>query len=327
MNMKHLLATTAIVALAGAANAAETQTNQTQAGTATEARTVQMQDLAFVASPSMYSHLASELIGLTVYSSDATDAETIGEIQDLVIADNGEIEAVVIGVGGLLGVGERNVAIEFEHLAWVAYQGDEQQARLVLGTTVEQLESAPEFDISVLQSEPGERLFGVQNPDGTTALVPHAPMAPDGTQRIDETAMAPETGTQVGDQPVMEQPDQLATVPGSNMFDVDVVTISANDLIGATVYSAENDNVGSVNDVLLAEDGTIEAVVLDIGGFLGIGVKPVAISFDGLSIRRDENNNLFVYTAFVRDQLDTAPDYDKDRYLNERDSMLLRTTG
>jgi sporulation protein YlmC with PRC-barrel domain len=327
MIMKHLLATAAIVALAGAANAAETQVNQTQAGTATEARIVQMQDLAFVASPSMHSHLASELIGLTVYSSDATDAEAIGEIQDLVIADNGEVESVVIGVGGLLGVGERNVAVEFEHLAWVAYQGDQQQARLVLGATVEQLESAPEFDISALQTEPGERLLGVQNPDGTTALAPDGQTAPDATQLVEETAMAPETSTEVGDQPIVEQPDQLAAVPGSSMTDVDVETISANDLIGATVYSAEDDNVGSVNDVLLAEDGTIEAVVLDIGGFLGIGVKPVAISFDGLSIRRDENNNLFVYTAFIRDQLDAAPDYDKDRYLNERDSMLLRTTG
>lgn len=320
MKMKHLLATTAIVALAGAANAAETQTNQTQAGTATEAQTMQIQDLAFVASPSMDAHLASNLIGLTVYSSAATDAEPIGEIQDLVIAQDGDIEAVVIGVGGLLGVGQRNVAVEFEHLAWVAYQGDEQQARLVLGTTVERLEGAPEFDISVLQTEPGERLFGVKNPDGTTAR------APDATQPVDETAMAPDATTQVGE-PIAEQPDQLAVALDAGMVDVDVGTISANDLIGATVYSVENDNVGSVNDVLLAEDGTIEAVVLDIGGFLGIGVKPVAIAFDGLAIRRDENNNLFVYTAFIRDQLDTAPDYDKDRYLNERDSMLLRTTG
>lgn len=120
----------------------------------------------------------------------------------------------------------------------------------------------------------------------------------------------------------------MAATPDSAGFtNVDVATISTNDLIGATVYSAQEENVGSVNDVLLSDDGTIDAVVLDIGGFLGIGAKPVAIGFDDITVRRDQNNNLYVYTMFTRDQLDLAPDYDQDRYLTERETMRLQTVN
>src|SRR4051812_32966762 len=53
---------------------------------------------------------ASELIGETVYGSDTAKADTIGEIDELIVDANGKISAAVIGVGGFLGVGEKRVA-------------------------------------------------------------------------------------------------------------------------------------------------------------------------------------------------------------------------
>jgi hypothetical protein len=93
--------------------------------------------------------------------------------------------------------------------------------------------------------------------------------------------------------------------------------------MNATVYGADNENVGEVGDVILAQDGKIDAVVLDVGGFLGLGEKPVAIGFDGLDIRRDANGALFVYTKFTKDQLEAAPQYDKNAYGTSRDTMRL----
>ena len=371
---KQLLAATALVAIAGAAVAAETGTTETQAETGQEIAPAQ--DLALVTSPSMTSHLASELIGETVYTSQAPDAETVGDITDIVIAENGEIEGVVIGVGGFLGVGEKNVAVDFEQLTWAAFQdGDQIDARLVLAATPEQLEAAPAFDVSVLQTEPEDRLFGAGTSDTAmapdaqvgdpmidapadqqqTATVPEATptpaedqmaATPDGQSgetmaddqqqtamlpgdqpaeqtdtSTDEMAMTPDapSGEQATD-PMTDQ--QTATLP-QDLTDIDVAAISADDLIDTAVYSGQDENVGSVADVLLADDGTIDAVVLDIGGFLGIGTKPVAIAFEDLIVRTDANGNLYVYTPFTREQLEAATTYDAELYIDQRDSMRL----
>ena len=42
------------------------------------------------------------------------NAQSIGDINDLVVAEDGSIEAVVIGVGGFLGMGEKSVAVPFD---------------------------------------------------------------------------------------------------------------------------------------------------------------------------------------------------------------------
>jgi sporulation protein YlmC with PRC-barrel domain len=67
---------------------------------------------------------ASKLVGLSVYNDNN---ETIGSINDLLTDKNGQIKAVVIGVGGFLGVGEHLVAMPFEKVKFVnepvAYTG------------------------------------------------------------------------------------------------------------------------------------------------------------------------------------------------------------
>ncbi|MEI9804937.1 MAG: PRC-barrel domain-containing protein [Pseudolabrys sp.] len=47
-------------------------------------------------------------------------------------------------------------------------------------------------------------------------------------------------------------------------------------LIGAIVYGPDNASIGSVNDVLISNDAKIRAVVIGVGGFLGVGEKNVA---------------------------------------------------
>ena len=57
--------------------------------------------------------LASTLIGQSVYNSQD---ENIGEVNDLVTDRSGKIIAALIGVGGFLGIGEKDVAVRFEDL-------------------------------------------------------------------------------------------------------------------------------------------------------------------------------------------------------------------
>jgi len=57
--------------------------------------------------------LASKLIGATIKTPTN---ETIGDVSDLVVDESGEIKAVIAGVGGLLGIGEQNVMLNFHQL-------------------------------------------------------------------------------------------------------------------------------------------------------------------------------------------------------------------
>jgi sporulation protein YlmC with PRC-barrel domain len=82
---------------------------------------------------------ASTLIGASVRNSAG---ETIGDINEVVLGKDGKVEAVVIGVGGFLGLGERQVAVSFESLRFTPGNG---AMTPTLEATKEILESAPEW--------------------------------------------------------------------------------------------------------------------------------------------------------------------------------------
>ena len=67
---------------------------------------------------------ASKVVGLSVYNDKN---ESLGSINDLLMDKSGNIKAVVIGVGGLLGVGEHLVAVPLDKIKFVnepvAYTG------------------------------------------------------------------------------------------------------------------------------------------------------------------------------------------------------------
>jgi len=121
--------------------------------------------------------------------------------------------------------------------------------------------------------------------------------------------------------------DKANTQTAATMNMVEPTKISANDVINTTVYDPNNRNIGEVHDVVMTKDGKIDAVVLDVGGFLGIGEKPVALAFDDLQFRRDSNNKLFIYVKFTQQQLEQAPKYDKNLYETQRDTMRLHSTS
>jgi sporulation protein YlmC with PRC-barrel domain len=58
----------------------------------------------------------SRMIGLRVYN-DAN--EKIGDIAELIVDRSGKIEAVVVGAGGFLGIGERDIAVPYSQINWV----------------------------------------------------------------------------------------------------------------------------------------------------------------------------------------------------------------
>lgn len=91
--------------------------------------------------------LASAIIGGSVYSPSN---EWVGDVNDLVIKPTGEIEAVVVGVGGFIGIGEKNVAIALNRFT-MEPTPDFASTKLVLNATKEELEAAPSFKSAYVQ--------------------------------------------------------------------------------------------------------------------------------------------------------------------------------
>lgn len=76
-------------------------------------------------------------------SATDTNAQQIGTVRDLVMGTNGTVSAVVIGIGGVLGIGEKNVAVAYDDVKWtIASDGS---MRGALDTTADILKAAPDF--------------------------------------------------------------------------------------------------------------------------------------------------------------------------------------
>lgn len=86
--------------------------------------------------------LGSNLIGARVVS--ATD-ETIGRVANLIVNENGAVEAAVIAVGGLFGVGAKNVAVTYDSLNIVRNKAGDAIDHVTLAATKDDLLHAVEF--------------------------------------------------------------------------------------------------------------------------------------------------------------------------------------
>ncbi len=81
----------------------------------------------------------------------------------------------------------------------------------------------------------------------------------------------------------------------------------ASNVMGQTVYDGSGNNLGSVNDIVLDKDGKMAAVVIGVGGFLGIGQKNVAVSIEAINRTTDENGKLKLVLNASKDEIDQAP--------------------
>jgi sporulation protein YlmC with PRC-barrel domain len=331
--------------------------------------------------------LATEIIGETIYNSTGDDAEAIGDVNDFVLDQNGEIGAVVVGVGGFLGIGQKSVAINWSDLE--LSEDMDGNNRLVASMTREQLENAAEFDRQEWLASESAAAAEMDSMGAGDAMAPApagdamAPAAPaDDAMATEEAApaddamaseeaapaddamaseeaapaddamaseeaapaddamaseeaapaddaMAAEEAAPADDAMASEEApaeaDAAAAADFDSMESVATTDISADELTGTAVYGAGDEEIGSIGDILLSEDGTVDAVVIDFGGFLGIATKPVAVAFDNLTFVRDENGGLILRTPLTAEELEAAPEYDEEAYLSapEDNSLIV----
>ncbi|RNJ43305.1 photosystem reaction center subunit H [Mesorhizobium erdmanii] len=252
-------------------------------------------------------NLATNIIGKTVYNGTGDDAQNIGSVNDIVLSKEGKAESLVIGVGGFLGLGAKNVTYDFNKAQWAEKNGDRW---LVAQTTKEALQAQPDFNRKAYDPAPATTAS-----NAPAATAPAATTAP-ATAPTGKTAEAP-AATTAPDQ------TQTAAIDKSTLTAMPVGEIKASDLKGTTVYGANDAKVGEIGDVVLTPDKKTDAVIVNVGGFLGIGTKEVAVGLDNLKFMTDKNGKKYLYTTFTKEQLEAQPAYDKGSYAEKRDQQRM----
>ena len=92
---------------------------------------------------------SSKLVGASVYGPDN---KSIGSIDDLILDQKGGIKAAVIGVGGFLGVGQKDVAVPFDTLQIQRKANSSSIDKITVSYTKDQLTNAPKFSYYQVQS-------------------------------------------------------------------------------------------------------------------------------------------------------------------------------
>ncbi len=106
---------------------------------------------------------------------------------------------------------------------------------------------------------------------------------------------------------------QEAPVAGTAILgvQVDVKAVSATGyratkLLGSDVYNDQDEEVGKLDDLIIAGDGQVTLAVLSVGGFLGIGAKNVAVP---IQLFKAADGGKIVLPKATKDELKGMPEF------------------
>lgn len=91
--------------------------------------------------------------------------------------------------------------------------------------------------------------------------------------------------------------------PGNVISQQKADEVRANTLIGMRVINSESENLGKINDLVINDQGSIQAAVVSVGGFLGIGDKLVAVPWANVKFDADGRGAVI---SMTKDQLKAA---------------------
>ena len=332
--MRNLFATTAMALALGLPAVVAAQTATTETAPTEDAQTGTASTSNFLASRGASDMLATDLIGHVVYARrtdadmqamgtatttlTATDIEgmdNVGEINDVILSADGKVQALVIGVGGFIGVGEQDVAVTMDQVSFATDATQPDEMYVVINTSGEMLKTSPAFDRTATMGMTNESMATTSTTtdtattdtattDATTtdATTTDATAGTAGTETMAETS----TGATAAERERLTAP----ALDREGYAQVAVGDISLDLLMGKTVYGADDTSVGTVEDVIVDESGAVKDVIIDFGGFLGMGSTQVALSFDELTIlSNDGNADVRVYVEATKEQVEAMPTY------------------
>jgi sporulation protein YlmC with PRC-barrel domain len=151
------------------------------------------------------------------------------------------------------------------------------------------------------------------------ALALAAPVAaqdqvkPQGTEQEATQQQPPATAEEPGAGPAEGEvaPEEEAAPPPDMTFlqvQEEAQFLAADEVIGKDVVNVQDEEVGTIADLVMDQEQKLVGIVLSVGGFLGVGEKWVAIPVDEIEFpTRDQPARLLV--AVTEEQLTNAPDF------------------
>jgi hypothetical protein len=204
--------------------------------------------------------------------------DKIGTIDSVMLGREGKVQAVIVNVGGFLGLGEKNVAID-----WADITVSQDGKTITTALSKDQLKALPEYRYA-------------DNKKRGTAFD-----APATTARGDTATSADKAAT------------DRSTPKGGPTVDVSsLAAYKSSAIVGAKAVNVRDQNIGEVKELLIGGNGVMRGAVVSVGGFLGIGERNVMVDWHDLSISRD-GSDLRVLVKLNNDQLKALPEYADNR--------------
>ena len=103
-------------------------------------------------------------------------------------------------------------------------------------------------------------------------------------------------------------PVDAAILEGYTQTDIGGVT--AEELQGVDVYDPSGSKVASLHDVTFGTDRTVTGIVMDVGGFMGIGKHRVELTADQVELYRNADNDMRALVTLTQDELKALPEFE-----------------
>jgi sporulation protein YlmC with PRC-barrel domain len=129
---------------------------------------------------------------------------------------------------------------------------------------------------------------------------PPANTTPNATSTTPKSSATPNATTSTSNSSSSTRPEWYSHQSGE---------MRASKLIGTSVKNSAGEKIGDINEVVLGKDGKVAAVVIGVGGFLGLGEREVAVDFNSLRLTQDTSNNNVVTMDATKDSLKAAPQW------------------
>jgi putative membrane protein len=123
--------------------------------------------------------------------------------------------------------------------------------------------------------------------------------------------MAPSGAAKTEAAPSAETKKEASETKNAEMAAVPSDAVGVNDYYKQNVYDTSNNTVGEVSDLLLDKSGRVKAVILSVGGFLGLGGKYVSVPFNALQVT-EKNGKRYLVMDTTKEALKSAPGYKYD---------------
>lgn len=206
----------------------------------------------------------------TALSGDITDVpdswQMVGEIEDLVVTRDGRVNALIVDAGGFLGIGETERRVDIRNVRFVADADDDGEYFVVFTGDRSRFEDQESYDEAAAQER--------------------------GEFRASQT----EQWALIEQQRQAEQA-QAAAVEWAN--------VDTDELLGSAVYGKNDEWIGDLSELNLGEDGKIDGVIIDVGGFLGLGEKAVELPLDKVTLTRVSGSQIRAHVNSTEAELES----------------------